>query len=61
MLRRHAPLLLILSAAVLTMAWAYALGSDTIMAISANVWGVAVLLFVFDITPRDSKEKREQR
>lgn len=61
MIRRHAPLVILVAVAVGVMIWAYIMSSDTLIAIAANVWGVAIMLLVFDITPHGSKEKREQR
>lgn len=30
-----------------------------VTSLAGNVWGVAVLLIAFDITPRDTQEKEE--
>lgn len=58
---RHGPLTLTVIVAIGMQVWAYVQDSETLIAISANVWGIVVLLLVMDVTPRSAKEKQEQR
>lgn len=58
--RRHAPLVTLTVVALVATAVMVWTGSTFITSLTANVWGLVVLLIVFDLTPRDTQEKREQ-
>lgn len=58
MFRRHAPLVLVaLAAAGATLATA-AVDSRVLDSLAGNLWGLVLLLTIFDVTPRDAAEKR---
>jgi hypothetical protein len=61
---RHAPLLLVSLFASLATAASYLLPPEGwagmfVTSAAGNVWGVVVLLVVFDLTPRGAQEKEE--
>lgn len=59
-LRRHAPLVVVLVVAVISTAAMILTDNSFVTSLAGNVWGIAVLLVAFDITPRDTKEKEER-
>lgn len=59
-IRRHAPLVVIAILAVLSTVVAAMVDHALIVSIAGNLWGLVVLLVVYDITPRYAQEKQER-